>query len=196
MNVRITWVLVAALAVSLGILIFPARDDTPLDPGASTGVPDEAPRLSIMITSVRAFGQDGAPIWTLQSPEIAYHRDGRVDFKEPQLLLLGESGFELEAQAGDGVLTPKPSGDRIELTSQVDAQMHNQRGKLEFSTQRLAITNEGKRIVAPLSILLTSASVHTSAASLLLSLEDQVLSLGSNPEERVVTHLAPGGPLP
>lgn len=196
MNVRIPWALAAALLVSLGILIFPSQKDGLLNQSPNTRALDESSRLSIMSARVRAFGRDGALAWTLESPEIAYHRDGRLDFKEPQVLLHSESGFKLDAQAGAGVLTPAPFEDRVELTSQVDAEIHSEGGMLEFSTQRLAITNDGKRIRAPLSISLTSASGQTTAASLLLNLEHQVLSLGSTSKERVVTHLVPGDSLP
>ena len=193
MNIRTTWILVAALCASLALLLYPAQEQDPVRSGFVLVPTVELPRLTIRDARVRAFDQDGTPSWTMESPEIAYFRDGRLGITAPRVRLETESGSRLQVEAGEGALTPSVLHGTLELASAVDARVFSDGNQLDFSTEKLNISENGKLIAAPLPIRMWSASGETTAARLNLNLEDQVLLLGSTTEQRVITRLQPAG---
>ena len=195
MNFRITWILVAVLCASLGVLLYPAQELGPVRSGSVLPSVAESPRLTILDARIRAFDRDGTPSWTMESPEIAYFSDGRLGIAAPRVRLETESGSRLQVEAGEGVLTPAPVHGTLELASAVDAKVFSDGNQLDFSTEKLNISENGKLIAAPLPIRMWSASGETTAARLNLNLEDQILLLGSTTKQRVVTRLHPGGAL-
>lgn len=195
MNIRITWILVAVLCASLAVMLFPAQQQRRSNPGVALLPQGEVPRLTITDAQVQSFDQDGNPSWTMQSPRIAYFQNGRLVFASPRMLLQSESGSRLEARSGEGALMPGPLQDRLELTSRVDAKVFGEHSELDFTTENLQISRNGKLVTAPSPILLSSSEGETTAARLDLDLQDDLLLLGSTPENRVVTRLQPSNTL-
>ncbi len=188
------WTLLAALAVSLALLLFPEPVSSPLPPEHQVEK-DPLPQLAISSASVRAFNDDGTPAWFMQSPKIDVYPDGRVEASAPRLLLSSASGADLHAQAGQGRIMPASRGDAMELYATVHARLDTRERRVTFSSESLHIADGGKRIEAPQRVRLRSQGVDTEAANLELILDEQRLLLGSDNRQSVLTRIQPLWPL-
>ena len=193
MRLGFSWILVVALLVSVGLLLLPATQPTPQVQPERIAIEEELPELTILEARVRAFGEDGAAIWSLQSPQIALSLDGSLDFSLPRVLLQNSSGTSLHAEAGRGWLEPTPDGERMNLYSKVDALLESTEREVTFTTESLLIAESGRQVSAPQSVRIQSSSADTRAASLELNLDDQILLLGSTAEQAVHTRIQPAG---
>ena len=189
------WILVIALLVSMGLLLLPATEPSPQGQPERIAIEEELPELTIIEARVRAFGEDGAAVWSLQSPQIVLSLDGSLDFSLPRVLLQNSSGTSLEAEAGRGWLEPTPEGEKINLYSKVDALLESTEREVTFTTESLLISESGRQVSAPQGVRIRSSSADTRAANLELNLDDQILLLGSTAEQAVHTRIQPPGTL-
>ena len=198
MNLHLSAILIAVLMLSLALLLLPAPGERVRESPVEAPAEVEDAHLTIMGASVRSFGEDGAVNWSMQSPRIAYHLDGRLAFTAPNMLLQNDVGSNLRASAGLGTLEEAGEQETIVLYSQVSAEL--QRGeqtedKAKFATERLVISDQGRQVTAPDSVHIRSHAVDTHAAQLDLDLRKQILLLASSGEERVTTRIQPIGKL-
>ena len=201
MNLPLGAILVAALLLSLALLLLPEPGPETQAAPAPEARPGARPDLTIMGASLRSFGEDGALNWSMRSPSIAYHLDGALAFTAPNMLLHGTSNAQLRASAGLGTLSESEEEETIVLYSGVSAALS--RGErnsddvhfddVYFNTERLIISEQGRQISAPESVRIASHSIDTRAAELDLDLQKQILLLASNSEERVTTRIQPMG---
>lgn len=191
MKPGLIWILVAALLMSLGLLLLPSPTSAPQREADKRLDEEELPELTIKTVRLRAFGEDGTTIWSMRSPQIVYHLDGSLDVASPRLLMHGASGATLRAEAGKGSLQASADGEQIELYSKVDAILHNQERQVMLVTESLLIARDGRNVSAPNSVRVRSDSVDTSAANLAINLDEQILLLGADEDDRVHTRIQP-----
>ncbi len=191
MKPGLSWILVAALLISLGLLLLPAPKPVPQQEADKRLDEEELPELRIMTARLRAFAEDGTTNWSMRSPQIVYHLDGSLDVASPHLLMHSASGATLRAQAGKGSLQATADGEQIELYAKVDAVLRNHERQVALVTESLLIARDGRSVSAPNSVQVRSDSVDTSAANLALNLEEQILLLGATQDERVHTRIQP-----
>ncbi len=196
MNLHFSAILVGALVLSLVLLLLPEPSEQVQRSPAAAPAEIEGPNLTIMGASVRSFGEDGTLNWSMQSPRIAYHLDGRLAFTAPDMLLQNDVGANLRASAGLGTLEEAGEQETIVLYSQVSAELRRGeqiQDKAEFDTERLVISDQGSHVTAPNSVRIRSHAIDTHAAQLYLDLRKQILLLASSDEERVTTRIQPMG---
>ncbi|MCY4040413.1 MAG: LPS export ABC transporter periplasmic protein LptC [Gammaproteobacteria bacterium] len=193
MNLPLSVILVGALLISLALLL-PAPGEQVRQSSTEARTVTGGPDLTIMDASVRAFGEDGAVSWSLRSPRIAYHLDGRLAFTAPNMLMQNDLGANLRASAGLGTLEEAGEQETIILYSQVRAQLEGGEqlsDQVKFNTERLIIRDQGRQVKAPGSVHIRSHAIDTRAAELDLNLQKQILLLASSSEEHVTTRIEP-----
>ena len=191
MNWRLAWLLLAATLVSLALLLWPQGEEFEGRASIEVMHDGEAPELTIINAKVRAFGEDGTLTWTLESPRIAYYLDGFLDLASPSILVRGDSGSNLSADAGDGWFKPFAGGEEMSLHGGVDALLTNPEREVEFVTIAVLITKGGRQISASSPVEVSSGTARITAASLELDLTRQLLQLTSGPQQRVHTRIQP-----
>ena len=196
MNLRLSAILVGALLLSLALLWLPEPVQRTGMPAAEASAEARAPELTIMDASVRSFGDDGALNWSMQSPRIAYHLSGDLEFASPSMLLQGVTNANLRVNAGQGRLRAADERETVALYAQVDASLiRSERSaeEVKFKTALILISQEGRQISAPDPVEISTQSIDTSAAHLELNLDRQLLLLGSSEARPVTTRIQPVG---